>query len=190
MFKIKDRIILGAISGVIAAFPSRILNRYSYKKRLTDIRYNPMAAQLFLPNNKCQTPQGILNGAIINNINAVPPAVVLTYILSTTGKDYSVLKGMGVGAFFWIMIDGLVGAQILKIKSSNSIAPTVRLIDHLLYGKLCSTLITHLGDDTLFPPKKNDTLERTPLVYTGMGQIADSQKVNPNLKIENQPRNS
>ncbi|WP_143824648.1 hypothetical protein [Natranaerobius trueperi] len=37
--KFKDRIYLGAISGLIAGTPSKLMNYFSYKKGLTDFEY-------------------------------------------------------------------------------------------------------------------------------------------------------
>lgn len=182
MFKIKDRILLGTISGTASAFVGRIINRYSYSKGLTDIRYNPLAARLFLPENKTKNTPSILLGSIVNNINVAANGVFLTYLLSATGKDNAVLKGMGTGALSWILVDGLISGHVLKVKSKKPLSPAMHLFDHLLYGALCATLITRLGDDNLFPPESNVPKKRIPLVNTEMGQTVDSQKVDYNLK--------
>lgn len=184
MFKIKDRILLGLISGILAGVPGRIINKFIYKKGLTDIRYNPMAAELFLPKKASKTQGGVLLGLIVNNINVAVNGVGLAYLLSATGKDHKLLKGMGTGAFLWIMIDGIMGSQMLKIKSSKPLGPAIRLLDHLLYGALCSTLITQLGDERLFPPKVTKSIERIPLVHTGMNQDVPNCKqseANPSI---------
>ncbi|AET65896.1 hypothetical protein Desor_0176 [Desulfosporosinus orientis DSM 765] len=176
MFKIKDRIMLGAISGVISGTTARILNKINYEIGLTDIRYNPMAAVLFLPKKKIKSLQGTLLGATVNNIGEAVAGIGITYFLSSTGKDYKAFKGMGVGAFSWIMVDGLVGSQKLKIKSSKPFAPTIRLLEHLFAGALCSTLITKLGDESLFPPKTIKPIERIPLVHTGMNYAINPER--------------
>ncbi len=168
MVKIKDRILLGTLGGTLSAFAARILNRINYNKGLTDIRYNQLAAHLMLPKSKTKTTSGILLGAIVNNINVAANGVMLTYILSATGKDHAILKGMGAGAFSWVVVDGLVASHVLKVKSGKPIGPIVHLAEHLFYGALCATFITQFGDDSLFPPKEEKPLERTPLVHTGI----------------------
>jgi hypothetical protein len=163
MRKIKDRILLGALSGTIASVAGRILNKFNFKKGLTDIRYNPMAAQLFLSKKKSKSPQGVFLGSIVNNINTAVNGIGLTYFLSATGKDHLLLKGMGAGAFSWILIDGIMGSRVLKIRSGKPFAPTVRLGEHLVYGMLCAALITQLGDESLFPQKSKKNMERNSL---------------------------
>jgi hypothetical protein len=88
MFKIKDRILLGTLSGIISAGIGRIINKINYEKGLTDIRYNPLAAELFLPKKLCNTEGGALLGFIVNNINVAVNSIAITYLLSATGKDY------------------------------------------------------------------------------------------------------
>jgi len=164
MFKIKDRIILGAISGIVGGKAVRIMNKINYNIGVGDIRYNLMAAELFLPKKDTKKSQANLLGGLVNNINSAFFGIILTYLLGVTGKDYKIIKGMGIGTLTWIMIDGLIGSQILKIKSRKPLAPTVRLLEHLFGGAFIAALITKLGDESLFPPKIINTLERTPLV--------------------------
>ncbi|AFM39732.1 hypothetical protein Desaci_0671 [Desulfosporosinus acidiphilus SJ4] len=180
MFKIKDRIVVGAISGILSASVGRTANKVNYALGLTDIRYNPMAANLFLPKKVIQSRQGVLLGLVVNNIGVAANGIALTYLLSATGKDYKLLKGLGAGAFSWIMVDGFIGSQLLKIKSSKPFAPTMRLLEHLLYGALCSTLITKLGDDSLFPSKINSSSKQIPSTYTGISQSSKS-KLSPEI---------
>ncbi|MHB8126556.1 MAG: hypothetical protein ACYDEJ_13125 [Desulfitobacteriaceae bacterium] len=147
-----------------------------------------MAAEWFLPKKKIKSLQGTLLGANVNNIGVAIFGIGLTYILSATGKDYKTFKGMGLEAFSWIMVDSLVGSQKLKIKSSKPFAPTIRLLEHFFGGALCATLITKLGDESLFPPKMTKPLKRIPLVHTGMNQDEPNFKqkeANPSTVIEN-----
>ncbi|MFZ7101452.1 MAG: hypothetical protein ACOWWO_02195 [Peptococcaceae bacterium] len=174
MFKIKDRILLGSICGFIpSAISSIIINKTTNKLGLNDITYIPMAANLFLPKKKINSRQGNLLGFIVNCINGALSSISLTYFLSATGKDYKIFKGIGSGAFFWIIIDGLFGSQLLKVKSSKSSAPTIRLLEHISTGILSAVLITKLGDESLFPPKASKPLKRIPLIHTGISQAGN-----------------
>ena len=98
MKKIKDRIILGAISGILASWPLRLSNALQYKLGLTELRYDQIASPLFIPKNKKDTPGAIALGEIINIMNTGVVGVLTTYILSLTGRDKAIIKGMGVGS--------------------------------------------------------------------------------------------
>lgn len=171
MLKIKDRILLGALSGILASFPARIINRFTHAKGFTDKRYNPLAARIFLDKKEVKTTPGVLTGAIVNNINTAATGVAMTYLLSATGRDNAILKGMGISAFMWVLVDGVVSGHLLKVKSKKPIGPITHLAEHLFYGALCATLITRLGYESLFPPKEKNSPKRTPLLYTGNRQL-------------------
>lgn len=157
MRKISDRIILGMVGGMISDVIARLINAAEYEKGLTDIRYNQMASSLFFPKNKLNTTQSKLLGGIINNINVSAVGIIICYVLSTTGRDKASVKGMGIGALTWLMIQGVFSKQVLGINSKKPLVPFLSLFDHLLYGFLTANIISHLGDDKLFPPfhKKN-----------------------------------
>lgn len=170
MIKIKDRIFLGSTCGIIAAAVARTVNRINYKFGLTDIRYNPMAANLFIPKKNAKSSSGSFLGLIVNNINVSVNGIALTYLLSMTGKDYKIIKGLGAGAFSWIIVDGMFGSGKLKIKSNKPLGPIVHFLEHAFYGVLLSTLITKFGDDNLFPSniKTKYPSNNIPLIYTGI----------------------
>jgi len=81
--------------------------------------------------------------------------VLVTYLLSVTGRDYAVIKGMGTGALMWVVINGFIGSQMLKQKSKNAIPPILSFINHLINASLCGFLISKFGDDSLFPDTKS-----------------------------------
>lgn len=167
MIKIKDRFLLGALGGTTASFVARLLNRYNYAKGLTDIRYNPLAARLFLDEKGTKSRPGIILGEIVNGVNTAVTGIMLVYILSATGRDKAIIKGIGIGLFSWIMVDGLLAGYVFKIKSKKPISPLAHLAEHLLYGVICAKFITCFGDNRLFPAKEKTDSGRIPLIDTG-----------------------
>jgi hypothetical protein len=167
MRKITDRIFLGIVCGLIAGIPGRFINAAESKAKLTDLRYNQLASSLFIPKNKTNTDQGKVLAAFVNNINVSSVGVLISYILSATGRDKAVIKGMGAGATFWILVNGLILNLGLKIKSQKPLSPILSLADHLMYGFLTGLLVSKLGDDRLFPDKDNKTKKKLPLISNG-----------------------
>ncbi len=100
MIKIKDRIILGIISGVLAGIPGRLMNAAEYKFNLTDVKYGQMATNLFLPKKKINTPEGRFIASLVNHIMISMTGTITTYVLSATGRDKSIVKGIGVSSIF------------------------------------------------------------------------------------------
>lgn len=67
MFAIKNRMVLGFISGIIIALLGGGLNTLEYKLGLIDLKYNQIAAALFLP-KKIKKPKAELLGSIIRYV--------------------------------------------------------------------------------------------------------------------------
>jgi hypothetical protein len=168
--KIKDRIILGAISGILIAWPLRIVNAVEYKLGLIDMRYDHISSALFIPKKQKDTPGAIALGEIINIMNTGVVGVIMSYILSLTGRDKAIIKSIGVGSMSWVFINGLIANLGLKIKSKKPITPFLALFDHAIWGALCGLFISKFGDDSLFPDTNIRKQEKIPVVYTGTPQ--------------------
>ncbi len=170
MHKIKDRITLGAISGIIAGVFGRLLNAIQYKLGLTDISSTQLATPIFIPKNKADTPEGIALSEIINSTNTGAIGVLMAYMFSLTGRDKAIMKGIGVGALSWVLLQGVASGLGLKVKSNKPLTPILGFFNHALYGSLCAYFITNLGNDNLFPDPQISKQEKVPVVYTGTTQ--------------------
>lgn len=155
MRKIKDRIILGIVSGLIAGIPGKFINAFEHRKGLTDMRYNRISVTLFTKSNKVNSKEAKTLAAIANNVNSGIFGVLTSYLLSFTGRDYAVIKGAGVAAFAWVIVNGLIGSQMLKQTSKNPVPPVLSFLDHLINGGLCGIIVSKLGDDSIFPDTKS-----------------------------------
>ncbi len=109
MKKLKDRVFLGIVSGLIAAIPGRLLNTVEYRHGLVDSKYGQMAASLFT--NKENSDLGQLLGYITNQVLTTTTGVATAYTLSAAGRDFAPLKGMGLGIIYWLGLYGL-GSKI------------------------------------------------------------------------------
>lgn len=169
MRKIKDRIFLGFIAGMLGAIPGRLLNTIEFELGLTDSRYEEMAAMLFTNRREIHKPKGKNIGRIANSLLTSTIGVTATYVLSKTGRDYAVLKGMGLASLSWLGIYGLsTQAQIRKSKKPG--VALLSFLDHLVFGATTATLISKLGDDRLFPAENyqfkpiSPDLNKSPLI--------------------------
>lgn len=137
MGKIKDRMSLGIISGLIASVPCTaslfILNRL----KLTDYHYN-YPASIFLHRSKTNTSEGKVVSVLVNTVTNCTMGVINTYVLSATGRDKAVLKGAGFSSLLWVVLNGFIYNNSLKIKSRKPYAPIYLWAIHALYGGLCA----------------------------------------------------
>ncbi len=167
MQKFKDRILLGLTAGIISTVPTRILNRIENRSGLNDVKYNMMAANLFLQENEVATPAGRIVGAITNHINTGAVGILITYLLSSTGRDHAVLKGAVTGVFSWIAVFGLT-SRILPVRAQKPLAPLLSFLDHTLFGSLCGLAVSKLGDDSLFPDSQRENKEKKLPIFANL----------------------
>lgn len=165
MRKIRDRIILGAVCGLIASVAAKVPNAIEYKAGLTDMRFNQPAASLFLSNReaKSNSIESKVIASLVNNTMVSATGTLVTYMLSITGRDKAMLKGAGVGIMQWIGIWGLLSKLGLTVKSSKPLTHMLSFVDHAAFGASMGLLASKLGDDSLFPDKQVTSDEKLPL---------------------------
>lgn len=150
MAKIKDRIALGIISSLISTVPATALDLMANKKGLSDYYYNQVST-LFLPRSQSNSLEGKLVSVLVNNITSCMNGVATTYLLSATGRDNALVKGVGVYGMSWLTLNGLMYQEVLDTKTKISHSPLVSFLIHVVAGAVCGFSASKLGDDSLFP---------------------------------------
>lgn len=171
MKKIKDRITIGVISGVLSSAPLQIFDALIHDRGITDVPYGYSASRIFLKKDKTKSPASKALSAAINFTNSSIVATAIVYTLSLTGKDKALLKGVGIATLMWIGIAGMISKVGLNIQSKRPITPIISLAQHVVFGAMCSYIITRFGDDSLFPAKKVSQQNKIPVVYTGRREL-------------------
>jgi hypothetical protein len=156
--KIKDRILLGLVSGLTASIPGRILNELEYKKGIIDHTYEQAASNVFVKQSQIKTPSGKMIGIVANQALAATAGVATTYTLSATGRDYAIVKGMGIGIVYWMLLRGLPPKLGLGLPPKKPVTPLLSLLDHLIFGATLGYLNSKLGHDSLFPDTEEHLL--------------------------------
>jgi hypothetical protein len=165
MLKIKDRITLGILSGVIAGIPDILINELQYRMGLTDLTYSQIGANVFYPKNSVNSQEARVVGLLANGLMIGVSGVLFAYLLSATGRDKAELKGLGFGLFSWLAIYGLGKKMGLSVKSQKPLTPLLSFIDHMLFGSLLGFITPRLGDESLFPDVKSGE-EKIPILST------------------------
>ncbi|NLO89761.1 MAG: hypothetical protein GX088_05460 [Clostridia bacterium] len=150
--KIRDRLILGLLSGIIANMGKNIASSCAEKKGLTQLSYVDAAAGFFLKKRDIKTFPGQLVGILADFSTAITIGIVNTYMLTNTGKDHWFLKGVGIGSIFWVTFYGFLGG-LGKNQPVYPVAPRTALssfLGHVLFGILSNFIVVKLGDESLF----------------------------------------
>lgn len=156
MKKIDDRIMLGVATGIIGSLPFRFINNLENKLGLTDLRYSERAGSIFTRGKKSRSlPVNQIMGRFINDFMVASTGVGTSYLLSLTGRDYSIVKGIGVATSQWLFLTTLLHAAGITAKSKTRWGEALFLLDHLVYGALVGVLVGKFGDESLFPDSKD-----------------------------------
>lgn len=149
--KIRDRLVLGAVSGLVANIPKLIIGSAAIKLKISDIDGPQVAAGIFVPGHKLTTAPGRMVGYLADSTIAVILGTVTVYALSVTGKDRAALKGAGMGSIMWQAVYGLLtsfGASNIKSHSPKTVI--AEFASHTAFGIAAALVATRLGDEGLF----------------------------------------
>lgn len=156
MKKIKDRIILGIISGLIGNLSKQLVSKTIIKLFKFGNRDGiKIAAGIFLPKRKVikNSIKTRIIGVVADNCIGSILGVVTTYLLGLTGKDNYRVKGIANGHFFWVTLYGFLsrmGATSAYPMSEDE--NIIGFINHTVYGWITSEAAVRLGDSSLFKP--------------------------------------
>ncbi len=153
LLKIKDRIVHGMISGILAGIPDTILNGLAHRAGLSELSYTKMEANIFLPQNRVNSKGAGLLGLMANYTLLGISGVGFSYLLAITGRDRALIKGIGYGLTSWLLFYGVAAKLGLPVtrKVKKPLTPLLSFVDHAIYGGLLGLIAPALGDDSLFP---------------------------------------
>jgi len=103
----RDTITIGSIAGFIS---TTILTLFAWTVQLFGFKFITTwetAASIFLNSNLIHAPIGYLVGFIAQFALGAVFGIIVAYTLRLTGKDFYLLKGIGVGALIWLASIGL-----------------------------------------------------------------------------------
>ena len=148
MLKIRDTITIGSIAGIIATL---IFISVNYIFKLMGFQLTSTweaTAKIFLASNLIHTPLGKIVGVFGEYVIGASGGIIMAYILKFTGYDYYLLKGLGMGALFWIVGVGIIGKLInLTPKIADEpITNFLIMLDLIIFGIISALIIVKFGD--------------------------------------------
>lgn len=127
MFKIRDTITIGSIAGIISTL---IFVSVNYIFKLLGYQFTSTweaTAGIFLSNNLVHTPSGYIIGILGQYVIGASGGIFMAYVLKFTGNDHYILKGLGVGGFYWILSVGIIG-KIINITQQFADEPVTNIL--------------------------------------------------------------
>lgn len=143
---IKDTIMIGAIAGLIGNIPKTILAWLFHIFGYLRYTFIHIAAGYFVPADFIDNPVSLVTGLIADFTMSAFFGFIMCLMLHKYGTDYAVLKGVGFGAFLYMIFYGAFMA--LDITRASLLTPLPNLLlffPHIIYGGLTCWIIKKYG---------------------------------------------
>lgn len=152
---IKDRILLGAIAGVVGNIVKTAIDEVSLHLKISQRPFWSTAAGVWLPSKlQATSSKGRLLGEIMNLGMAILGGIGIVQMLTATGKDQIIIKGLTSGIAFGSGITALLSAMPTnKIRPKDAASNLSYMLSHAGYGLVATAIAARLGDPSLFTEK-------------------------------------
>lgn len=155
MCKIKDRIMLGMVSGLLGGISITLIDFIFLYKGTVKTSLSETAAAIYVNNRKeTQKPLGRLLGFFTSAGFSIIGGLLVTRLLSRTGKKNAVTKGLFVGITSGSIIPAILsGLTNNKIKPKDTATNLAYVFGHTVYGAVTVLSCLGLGHPSLFDVK-------------------------------------
>lgn len=152
MPKMRDRLLLGIVSGVVGGAAKNLVGFMLARNRVTEFSGPERASGMLLPAHKVITPQGTLVGWLADTAVAGLLGVVSVYVLSMTGKEKAALKGaLTTGGVAWMGLYGALGTMgATRVQAMQPSTVLSEFVSHTIFGAVTATTAAYLGHEDLF----------------------------------------
>ncbi|HBX23184.1 MAG TPA: hypothetical protein DEF34_06085 [Desulfotomaculum sp.] len=148
---IKDRFLLGIVSGLTGNAVKIALGSLAMKYNLSEFDGPVRASSMLLPAHKITGKRGKVVGYLADNIIAATLGIVSVYALSITGKDRATLKGALAGGMMWTALYGVFGTMgATRIRAALPKTALTEFFVQTVYGAVTATVASKLGASGLF----------------------------------------
>ena len=152
----KDKILIGAIVGILADAIKLIANYTMYSFGLTKVVFWQIVATRFIGKEYLNHKLAYLIGAAADITVTSLLGIVFVYFVYLFGSKNLWIKGVGFGLVVWVSIFGIVMGQTLEDKlPQNPTSVVVTLIAHIIFGLGLAFFTKVLDQDKLVPIKRN-----------------------------------
>lgn len=179
MKKIKDRMTLGIVSGLVGTILKIASDEVFLRTKISQRSFRETASGVWVSSRRqAKNPYGQLLGAIMDLGLGMVGSVAQVQILSKTGKNNLFTKGTFFGVTFGAMITAMLsGFNTNKVKPKDSKSNLSYLISNTIFGLSTTYSAALLGDESLWdaPPANNYVQPTTPTT-------AEKEKMKQNPK--------
>ena len=154
MFKIKDRVTLGLVAGLAGNLVKTLIDEVSTKKKISQRSFRGTAAGAWVSKKESTSRNGQILGGLLDFGMGSMGGVGTVYLLSATGKDHLVTKGVLTGISMGSLITfALAAVPSNKAKPKDAASNLSYLVSQAAYGVVTTFVAAKLGDQSLYDVK-------------------------------------
>jgi hypothetical protein len=154
MIRIKDKIALIVLAAVVSTLFLNILDWIAVWTGIINWHIWQIAASVYFPISDVDGIAMLITGALTHTSLVALAAVIICYTLYFTGRDYYILKGIGVYMVFFVVVYGAVlRLGIARISPTDAETVVAHLIGHLAEGIFIPSFIIGWADDVVWRSK-------------------------------------
>jgi hypothetical protein len=177
--KIKDRILLGVISGTIGNTVKTVIDEVSLRKKISQRSFRETAAGVWVSKkSEASNLEGQILGGLLDFGLGTLGGIGVVHLLSKTGKDQLITKGVLSGISIGSVITALLSVfPQNKVKPKDAASNLSYMFSHAVYGIVTTYVVAGFGHPSLFdakplndylPPKELTTEEQNKSKFKNM----------------------
>ncbi|HHX94287.1 MAG TPA: hypothetical protein GX691_00475 [Clostridia bacterium] len=135
MSLLKDRVVTGALIGILADIVKLAVNYLAFLLNYTQVVFWQLAATRFLDRGDLFSPVAFVVGGVADLTVTAALGIVFLLLIEYTGTDYLWIKGAGFGLAVWVVLFGTLLGQSVQAKlPQSSSGILVTLVAHIIFG--------------------------------------------------------
>jgi hypothetical protein len=163
MFKIKDRVALGVFAGLCGNLTKTAIDEISYQLKISQRSFRETASGVWVSKKQSRSAKGQVLGALLDFGMGTIGGIGTVYLLSKTGRDQLMIKGVASGIALGSTITALVSAfPQNRARPKDAASNLSYMVSHAAYGIVTTYVAAKLGDPSLYDTEpQNDLLKST-----------------------------
>lgn len=150
--KIKDRIVLGLLAGFAGNVAKTAIDEVSLRSKISQGSYRETASGVWVSKRSDATnPKGQLLGGLFDFGMSSVGGIAIVYLLSKTGRDHVIPKGIVSGVAIGSAITAALSAfPSNKVAPKDAASNLSYMFAHAAYGVVATAVAAYAGDASLF----------------------------------------
>jgi len=150
--KIKDRVVLGLVAGLVGNIVKTAIDEISLRHKISKRSFRETASGVWVSKrSEAVNQKGQILGGLFDFGMSSMGGIAIVYLLSKTGRDHVIPKGIISGVAFGSAITATISTlPNNKVRPKDAASNLSYMFAHAVYGVVTASVVSALGDSALF----------------------------------------